>query len=86
MISGFCRDVHETCKLLESYATYGGNSLPTFLDNLSVPTSRVKQSKNIFLDYLSPEDGTNRMSQNFGKKLPLYASSGVKSAQISSQP
>jgi hypothetical protein len=25
------------------------------------------------LDYLSPEDGTNRMSRNVGKELPLYA-------------
>jgi hypothetical protein len=73
VISGFCRDVYETCTLLESYATYSGNSLPTFQDNLSVQPSIVKQFKNIFLDYLSPEDGTNRMSRNVGKELPLYA-------------
>jgi hypothetical protein len=30
--------------LLGYYAAYGGNSLPTFPDNLSVPSSGVKKS------------------------------------------
>jgi hypothetical protein len=32
----------EMCALLGYYAAYGGNTLPTFQDNLSVPSSRVK--------------------------------------------
>jgi hypothetical protein len=33
------------CALLEYYARHIGNSLPTFRDNLLVPSSRVKESK-----------------------------------------
>ena len=32
----------EPCALLGYYAACSGNSLPTFRDNLSVPSSRVK--------------------------------------------
>jgi len=32
------------CALLEYYAAYCGNSLPTFRDNLPVPFSKVKKS------------------------------------------
>jgi hypothetical protein len=32
----------ENCPLLGSYVARGGNSLPTFRDNLSVPLSKVK--------------------------------------------
>ena len=35
----------ENCALLGHYTTYSGNSLPAFRDNLSVPCSRVKNSK-----------------------------------------
>jgi len=35
----------EICALLECYAAPGGNSLLTFRDNLSVPSSRVKKFK-----------------------------------------
>ena len=38
---------------------FSGNFLPTFLDNLSVPSSRVK----------NPEDGTERVSRNVGKTI-----------------
>jgi hypothetical protein len=41
-------------------------SVATFRDNLTVPYSRVKESKTI-------EDGTDWLSRNVGKKLPLYA-------------
>jgi hypothetical protein len=37
MISGFCRERDKICVLLGYYAAHGGNSLPTFRDNLSVP-------------------------------------------------
>jgi len=43
MISGFCHEVDIICALLGCYTAYSGNSLPTFQDNLSVLSSRVKQ-------------------------------------------
>jgi len=42
MISGFRRDVDEICVFLGYYAGSSGNSLPTFQDNLLVPSSRPK--------------------------------------------
>jgi hypothetical protein len=42
---GFCCDVDEICALLGYYAASGGNPLPTFWDNVSVPSSRVQKSK-----------------------------------------
>jgi hypothetical protein len=44
VISGFRRDVDEICALLGYYAASTGNPLPTFRDNVLVPTSRVKKS------------------------------------------
>jgi hypothetical protein len=44
-ISGFCHDVDEICALLGCYAALSGNPFPTFLDSLSIPSSRVKKSK-----------------------------------------
>jgi hypothetical protein len=37
VISGFRRDVDETCVLLGYYAASNGNPLLTFRDNVSVP-------------------------------------------------
>jgi len=45
--ASFRSDIHEICSLLGSYAACNGKSLPAFWDNLSIPTSRVKISKNI---------------------------------------
>ena len=42
VISGFDRQVDEASTLLGCYATCCVNSLPTFRDSLSVPSSRVK--------------------------------------------
>jgi hypothetical protein len=42
LISGFRRDVDEICALLGYYAAPCGNCLPTFRDNVSVLSSRVK--------------------------------------------
>jgi hypothetical protein len=42
LISGFRRDVDEICALLGYYAASYGNCIPTFWDNVSVPSSRVK--------------------------------------------
>jgi hypothetical protein len=51
------------CGLLEYYAASSGNRLPTFRDNLLVPSSSVKKK---FLDFLAIENGTDRFSQNVG--------------------
>jgi hypothetical protein len=42
---GFRRDVDENCVLLGYYAASSGNSLPTFRDILSVPSSGVENPK-----------------------------------------
>ena len=42
---GSRREVDELCALLGYYAAYSGNSLPTFRDNLSVQSSKVKKFK-----------------------------------------
>ena len=45
VFSRFRRDVDEICALLGYYAPSSGNPLPTFRDNVSVPSSRIKKSK-----------------------------------------
>jgi hypothetical protein len=45
MVSRFRRDVDEVCLLPGYYAASNANPLPTFRDNVSVPSSRVKKSK-----------------------------------------
>jgi hypothetical protein len=44
-MSGFRSEVDENCVLLGHYAASGGNSVPTFRDSLSVPSSKVKNQK-----------------------------------------
>jgi hypothetical protein len=57
--SSFRRQIDENCALLGYYATSSGNNaLPKFRYNLSFPSS---------------EDGTDRLSRNVGKELPLLA-------------
>jgi hypothetical protein len=48
VISEFRRKIDENCALLGYYAAISGNFLPTFRDNLSVPSSGVKNSKGSF--------------------------------------
>ena len=57
VISDFHREVADNCALLGHYAASSGNFLPTFRNNLSVPSSG--------------DTGTDRLSRNVGKKLPL---------------
>jgi len=45
LISGFCRYEDELCPILGYYAAYSGNSLMTFRDKVSVPSSRIKKFK-----------------------------------------
>jgi hypothetical protein len=58
--SGFRHDVDEIRDLLEYYAAYGGSYLPMFRDN------------QVDLDFLTLEDGTDRLSRNVGTELSLY--------------
>jgi hypothetical protein len=55
--------------LLDYYTASSGHFLPTFWDNLLVPSSGVKNPK----AFLTPEDGADTSSWNVGKKLPLLA-------------
>jgi hypothetical protein len=79
MISGFRRDVNEICALLGCYAAQSGDSVPTFGENLSVPSSRVKISKkkaqeeSFILGILILEDGTDTLSRNVYIELALCA-------------
>jgi hypothetical protein len=59
VISGFRCDVDEICALLGYYAALNGKHLPMFRD--------------IFLDFLALEDGTDTLSRNVGKGLPFDA-------------
>jgi hypothetical protein len=65
----------EICALLGYYTALSGSSVPTFRDNLSVPYSRVKKSKKkaFFWDFLTLEDGRDKLSRNVGTELPLNA-------------
>jgi hypothetical protein len=62
---GFRRDIDVICGLLDNYTAPCGNYLPTFRDNVSVPSSRVK-IPNLF-GILTREDGTDTLSRNVGK-------------------
>ena len=66
MISGFRREVDENRALLGFYVASSGNSLLTLRDNLSAPSSRVG-------GLFTFEDGTDYLSRNVGKELPLLA-------------
>jgi len=64
--------LEENYTLLGYYAESSGNLLPTFRDKLSVPSSGLKNPKKK-IKRRNPEDGTDRLSRNVGKKLPLLA-------------
>jgi hypothetical protein len=59
--------LHENWILLGFYAASGGNFLPTFRDNLSVPSSGLKNQESCGI--LKPEDRTNMLSGNIVKKI-----------------
>jgi len=65
VISGFRCEVGEFCTLLGYYTAYSGNSVPTFRDNLSVTSSRVKKS-----NMNSAWTLIQRLSRNVGTELP----------------
>jgi len=57
----------ENRSLLGYYATRSGNLIRIFRNYLSVTFSGFKNPKK------TPEDGTDWLSRNVGKKLPLLA-------------
>jgi hypothetical protein len=67
LISGFRRDVDKICALLGHYAASCGNCVPTFRDNVSVPSSKVKNPRRKQL--LTLEDGTDTLYLNVGTQL-----------------
>jgi len=71
VIGGFRHEVVENCILLGYYAASSRNFLPMFRNSLSVPYSGFMNPKG--LGFLNPEDGTDGLSRNVGKKLPLPA-------------
>ena len=57
-IWGFHREVDENCNLLGYYTVCSGNSLPTFLDNLSVTSSRALVMNYHYILCNSPEESS----------------------------
>ena len=66
-ISGFHRGAIEVFILLVRYVAYDFSRLPTFRDNLLVPSSTG------FFDCLTLDDGADRLYRNTGNLLPIYA-------------
>ena len=66
MTSGFRPKVDEICTLLGYYAAFIDKHSPTFRENISLPSSRLKKSKK----KLHP---TDRLSRNVSNELPLHA-------------
>jgi hypothetical protein len=66
VISGFRRDVDMICAFLGYYVTWNGNFLLAFRCNLSVFSSRIKKSKNLYVI----------------KELPFYAAQYPRRTQI----
>ena len=50
LFSGFRREVDENCDLLGYYAASSGNSLPTFWENLSIPSSGLRTFEHVTWD------------------------------------
>jgi len=63
MISVFHGNVNELCALLGFYETYSGNSVPTFWDNPSVPSSMGRTPKKTL------EGATDILYRNVGEKF-----------------
>ena len=62
LISRFHREVDENCALLDYYAASGGSSF-------KFPSGATCRY-HLQLQSLTVEDGTDRLSRNFGKELP----------------
>ena len=64
MISDIHLEVAENPAHMGCHAGSSGNSLPTFRENLSFPSSRAKNP-----DFWPLEDGTHILSRKVGKQL-----------------
>jgi len=66
-ISGFHHEVDENCALLGYYAISSGNSLQTFgaIFRPQFQWSRIQERRF--------QDGSNRLSWNVSKEVPLFA-------------
>ena len=62
------------------YASYNGKFVPMLRDNLSAPSSVVKQFKKNGV--LTLEDGADRLSRNVGTESPIYAAYNPRRTQI----
>jgi len=71
----------ETCALLCCYAAHSCDSLPTFLDNLWVPSSMAKHPRSPCI--LEPSRRDDRLPQNVGRELQLYAAQQHRRVQFS---
>jgi len=67
VISGFRREVEENCALLGDYAASSDDFLSTFWGHHIGPIFRVKDKTK------TPENGTDGLSRNAGKKLLILA-------------
>ena len=65
----FCHGVNEICAVLGFYTVYIGSLLLIFWDNI-IP---IFMGQAVFLNCLTHEDGSNRLSQNVGNKPPFCA-------------
>jgi len=63
--SSFRKERDEICPLLEYYAAYSGNSLPTFIFILDLFPF-------LFLDFLTLENGTDRLGRNHRLFFPGF--------------
>jgi len=71
VISGYRLDTDDICAILAYYAAYSGNSVPTFRDNLYVPSSSFKKYKSNEL--LDTWRRNKKLSRKVGKELPLIS-------------
>jgi len=69
LISDFCRGVNGIFALLGCYRAQIHRFLSKLRGNLSAQNSKVKQIK---LECLNFEYGTDNLSQNVDNKLPMY--------------
>jgi hypothetical protein len=65
------------------YTAYIGHYLPTFRHNPSAPIFKGKEIQED-LNFITVEDGTDRLYRNIGKESPLYAAYYPRRAHISS--
>ena len=72
--SGFRRELHENCVLLGYYIASSGNSLSTFRDNLSVPSSRIGCPKTSVGNYHYPlhNSSEDRSSRRVGRSCSAW--------------